>query len=41
MPHSSGGHLLAEIGVGGQGHRNIVNDKNQNWWIPNTKQTPQ
>ena len=32
MPRSSGGRLLAEIGVGGHGRRNIVNDENQNWW---------
>ena len=31
MPRSSGGRLLAEIGVGGHGRRNIVNDENQNW----------
>jgi hypothetical protein len=40
MPRSSGGRLLAEIGVGGHGRRNIVNDENQNWWCPTIKQPP-
>ena len=39
MPRSSGGRLLAEIGVGGHGHWNIVNDENQNWWCPTHNQT--
>jgi len=34
------GSLLAEIGVGGHGRRNIVNDENQNWWCPTIKQPP-
>ena len=40
MPRSSGGRLLAEIGVGGHGRRNIVNDENQNWWCPTIKKPP-
>ena len=40
MPRSSGGRLLAEIGVGGHGRRNIVNDENQNWWCPTIKHSP-
>ena len=31
------GRLLAEIGVGGHGHQNIVKDENQNWWCPTIK----
>ena len=32
MPCSSGSHLNSEIGVGGQGGRNIAADENQNRW---------
>jgi len=40
MPHSSGSHLISEIGVGGQGGRNIASDENQNWWTSKMPSCP-
>ena len=40
MPRSSGSRLISEIGVGGQGGRNIASDENQNWWTSKMPSCP-